>query len=250
MAGKPTGAQTLTRALDVLECLEKAEGALGVTELARRVGLPSATIHRLIRALLERGYVLQLPDRRYDLGTRLATLGARATSAVARRAGPILSELAASIGESANLAMFNAGSAEYVAQAPGPHSMRMFTEVGRKVPLFCTGVGKAMLAALPASEAERIALQEPFARRTPTTLTSPAALLDDVERVRHAGYAIDEGEMEEGVRCVAVAFHAPLLHAVSVSGPTSRMTDQVVEHTAQRLAAAAEQLAHTLGNER
>jgi IclR family acetate operon transcriptional repressor len=122
----------------------------------------------------------------------------------------------------------------------------MFTEVGRQVPLFCTGVGKAILASLPESEAERIASREPYEQHTPSTLMSPSALLRDIERIRETGYAIDEGEMEQGVRCVAVAFRAPLLHALSVSGPTSRMTDDVIERAARLLTAAAEQLVRTL----
>lgn len=244
MTGKVAGAQSLTRALDVLECLEETEGPLGVTEIARRLDLPAATIHRLVQALLVRGYVRQLPDRRYDLGARLSTLGASATSLLVRRATPVLRGLAADIGESANLAMLTAGAAEYVGQAPGRHAMRMFTEVGRQVPLYCTGVGKAMLAALPERDAERIASREPYERFTSSTLTSPAALLSDIATIRENGYAVDEGEMEEGVRCVAVAFRAPVLHAVSVSGPTGRMTDAVLERAASRLVAAAEQLAN------
>jgi IclR family acetate operon transcriptional repressor len=246
MAGKTMGAQSLTRALDVLECLEETQGSLGVTEIARRLDLPAATVHRLVQALLARGYVRQLPDRRYNLGSRLSTLGASATSLVVRRAAPVLRMLAAETGESANLAMFTSGYAEYVGQAPGTRSMRMFTEVGRQVPLFCTGVGKAILASLPESEAERIASREPYEQHTPSTLMSPSALLRDIERIRETGYAIDEGEMEQGVRCVAVAFRAPLLHALSVSGPTSRMTDDVIERAARLLTAAAEQLVRTL----
>src|SRR5690606_6464254 len=98
MQGKTTGAQSLTRALDVLECLEAADGPLGVTELGRRLGLPGATVHRLAQALLYRGYIRQMPDRRYGLGSRLSRLGAKATSDAARRAAPILRALSAELG--------------------------------------------------------------------------------------------------------------------------------------------------------
>lgn len=244
------GVQSVSRALDVLEALEKARGPLGVTELATTTGLPAPTIHRLAATLVARGFLRQSADRRYSLGSRLTALGASATALLGARVQPLLTELARTLGESVNLAVLAEPEAEYVAQAAGLHSIRMFTEVGRRVPLHSTGVGKALLSLLPDRDAERILERTPMPRFTATTITTPERMLAELEVIRSQGFAMDEGEMEDDVRCVAVPFMAEQAMAVSVSGPTARMTDELVESARVRLAEVTPRLVAALRDER
>lgn len=242
------GVQSVHRALDLLEVVAARGGRLSVGDLATEAGLPVPTTHRLLRTLVDRGYVHQLADRRYALGSRLVPLGTLAASLVGVDAERALSRLVEALGETANVAMLSGSRAQYVAQVPGSHTMRMFTEVGRLVDLHSTGVGKALLALLEDRQALEHVRRVGQERRTEHTLVSEQELLADLALVRERGYALDEQEQEIGVRCVAVAVGEPLPWlAVSVSGPVTRMTDHLVERAVPLLHAAAGTLvaAHT-----
>lgn len=240
------GVQSVHRALDVLEALAAAGGTASLGDLAAACGLPAPTLHRLAGTLADRGYLRRLTDRRYSLGSRLVPLGAEAHALLGGRALPVLRGLAELTGESANLAVLTQGCAEYVAQAPGRHTMRTFTEVGNRVALHCTGVGKALLAAVPPAQASRLIGAAPLAALTAGTITDPAALHAEVALTRTRGYALDEGEMEAGVRCVAVGLPGAAPMAISVSGPAARMTDDFIAGAVSALRTAAGQLQHQL----
>ena len=240
------GVQSVHRALDVLEALAAAGGSASLGDLAAACGLPAPTLHRLAGTLADRGYLRRLPDRRYSLGSRLVPLGADAHALLGERALPVLRGLAELTGESANLAVLTQGCAEYVAQAPGRHTMRTFTEVGNRVALHCTGVGKALLAAVPPAQASRLIGAAPLAALTAGTITGPAALHAEIALTRSRGYALDEGEMETGVRCVAVGLPGTAPMAISVSGPAARMTDDLIAAAVSALRTAADQLQHQL----
>jgi IclR family transcriptional regulator, acetate operon repressor len=135
----------------------------------------------------------------------------------------------------------------YVAQVPSRHSMRMFTEVGRRVHLHCTGVGKALLAQLPRETARELLERAGMPRRTPRTITDVDALMAELDRTSRQGYAVDDGEQEAGVRCVAVpVLGGPGQTALSVSGPEGRVTMESVPEVAELLRATAAELAAEL----
>lgn len=236
--GRSGGVQSLDRAFALLEHL--ADGDLALSELAVRSGLPLPTIHRIVRTLVASGYVRQLPSRRYGLGPRLIGLGEAASQMLGSWAQPQLAALVDAVGETANMAMLDGDAVVYVAQAPSRHSMRMFTEVGRRVPVHCTGVGKALIAGLPEPDVRALLARTGMAAQTPHTITDPDALLRELERIRRQGHAVDDAEQELGVRCVAVAVPGvPSPTAVSVSGPESRVTWAAVEQITPVLHAAA-----------
>ncbi len=260
MTGGTPGVQSVQRALDLLEVVVARGGSATIGEIATAADIPLATAHRLLRTLVERGYMRQSPDRRYALGFRLVPLGAAASSMAGAGTEHLLGGLVDALGETANLAMLEGSSVTYVAQAPGRHSMRMFTEVGRRVQPHCTAVGKAMLAELPDDEARAVLGRIRLARHTPATVTDVTAVVDGLSEVRRLGYAMDEGEQEVGVRCVAVAVPAAmpsvssassasgahLRLAVSVSGPEPRMTDDVVVRAVPLLQRTAASLARAI----
>lgn len=238
------GVQSLKRAFDLLELMAAAGGEVALSRLAADSGLPVPTIHRIVRTLVAGGYVQQMSSRRYTLGPRLIGLGASASHTVETWASPHLEALAESTGESANLAMLDVDRIVYVAQAASTrHTMRMFTEVGRRVYAHCTGVGKALLARMPDDEVRRLVGRAGLPATTGRTITTLPALLDELALVRERGYAVDDGEQEEGVRCVAVALPGSLRAAVSVSGPASR----VAHETVPDLASLLQQTAQALG---
>ncbi|WP_309233915.1 IclR family transcriptional regulator [Micromonospora sp. ATA51] len=243
----PGGVQSLERAFELLEIMADAGGVIGLSRLAQESGLALPTIHRLIRTLVDLGYVRQEPSRQYSLGPRLIRLGDSASHLLGTWSRPYLSRLVDALGESANLAMLDGDRVVYVAQVQSRQSMRMFTEVGRRVFPHCTAVGKALLAHLPPSDVHTLLERTGMPAQTEHTITEPRRFAEEIDRVRAQGYAMDDGEQEIGVRCVAV----PVLGianrlAVSVSGPAPRMTPDVVERAVPLLRQAAEDLADEL----
>ncbi|TPG35003.1 IclR family transcriptional regulator [Mycolicibacterium hodleri] len=240
-----SGVQSLDRALALLEHLADAGGAMRLAELEAATGLPLPTIHRLLRSLAHNGYVRQETSRRYALGPRLIRLGQSATRALGGAwAGPRLAALVAEIGETANMAVLEADSVVYVAQVPSAHSMRMFTEVGRRVAAHSTGVGKALLSQLPDEQVVDLLRRTGMPATTPRTHTDPASFLAELAEIREQGWAVDDGEQEVGVRCVAVPLPgAPTWSAISVSGPSGRITAGRVVEIAPILVRVAKGLA-------
>lgn len=240
---RPSHVQSVERVFSLLEAMADVGGVAGVSDLADVSGLPTPTIHRLLRTLVSLGYARQEPSREYALGPRLVGLGDAAGKLVEQWANPYMRRLADLLGESANLALMEGTEIVYVAQAPGRHSMRMFTEVGHRASLHCTAVGKAILSTYPMMRAREIVSRITFREYTPQTITSPERFLDEVEIVRTQGFALDRGEREVGVVCVAVALPgSPARGAVSISGPVTRMTTDTIRSALPMLKATATDL--------
>ena len=234
------GVQSVDRVFGLLEHLADGGGSLSLSELAARSHLPMPTIHRLIRSLVNQGYVRQETSKRYALGPRLIRLGESASRMLGSWAMPYLVELVDTYGETTNMAMLEGDACVYVAQVPSPRAMRMFTEVGRFVMPHCTGVGKAILSTLPDPDVRALLGRTGMPPRTEHTITSPDAMVAALGAVRKQGYAVDDGEQELGVRCVAVPIRGlPFRAALSVSGPSSRVTVEQVPLIAPDIQAAA-----------
>lgn len=238
------GVQSVGRAFELLEVIAERGGALSLSEIATAVGRPAPSVHRLVRTLVSLGYVRQDPSRRYTLAPGLIRLGDSAARQFGTSSTPLLAELVDVIGESANMAILEGTHAVYVAQVAGRHAMRMFTEVGRRVPLHSTGVGKALLSQLPEDEAAALLKAGGMPTITDHTITDPDVLLHELAAGRALGYQTDNGEQEVGVSCVAVPVPgAPALTAVSFSAPSPRMTPDVTRRAAAALRSAADSLA-------
>ncbi len=227
--GEGGGVQSVKRALQIMNVIADTGAPCGLSELAGATGLPIATIHRLLRTLIGAGILRQEPDRRYALGSALVHLGDQALAMIAPLVRPHLTALVDALGETANAARLEGTQIVYLAQVPSRHQMRMFTEVGRRVEAYRTAVGKAMLAQLDDQMIAEVYANTEFVATTPTTITGLDDLLRQLQSVRRDGYAIDDGEQEIGVRCVAVAVPGPpSTLALSVSGPTARINDGLV----------------------
>jgi IclR family acetate operon transcriptional repressor len=241
------GVQSVNRAFDLLQLIAVTDGA-ALSELAAASGLPESTIHRILRSLVDSGHVLQLSSRRYTLGPRMVGLGQSGARTLDAWTRPHLTRLAEQTGETANLAMLDRGQVVYLAQASSRrHTVRMFTEVGSRVPAHCTGVGKALLADLPPQAARDLAASEGMPASTRHTITDPDVLVEELRRIRAVGHAVDDEEQELGVRCVAVVVPRVPASAISVSGPASRMTRAVVGRLVPVVRAAARDLSGDLG---
>jgi IclR family acetate operon transcriptional repressor len=234
------GRSVADRVFVLLEALADADAPPTLSELADLTDLPMPTIHRLLRFLTSQGYVRQEPSKRYALGLRMIRLGQSASRGLDSWFAPHLAALVEKYGETTNMAMLEGDSCVYVAQVPSPRSVRMFTEVGRIVMPHCTGVGKAMLSMLTDQQVVNLLERTGMPARTDHTIVTPEAMLTTLAQARDRGYVLDDGEQELGVRCVAVPLIGlPFLAAISISGPSSRVTMEDVPRIAPDLQAVA-----------
>lgn len=241
------GVQSVERAFLLLELMADAGGEVALSQLAEESALPLPTIHRIMRTLVRAGYVRQQQkSRRYTLGPGLIRLGDTAGQALGAWARPYLAYLTDKIGETSNLAILDGDQVVYVAQVPSRHSMRMFTEVGRRVDLHCTAVGKAVLAQMPDKAVDQVLARTRMQPQTGKTIVDPAILHKELDAIRLGGFAQDDGEQEIGVRCLAVSVPAaPVPAAISISGPEARMTRLAIREVLPLL----RNIAHELSNE-
>ncbi|WP_077488978.1 IclR family transcriptional regulator [Sinomonas mesophila] len=248
MAEKASGGvQSVERVFELLELITDAGGDVTLSELSSSTELPLPTIHRLLRTLVALGYVRQLPNRRYALGPRLIRLGEGANKQLGALARPQLTQLVTKLGETSNMAVLDSDMVIYVAQVPSQHSMRMFTEVGRRAHTHDTGVGKAILAQLDDEVVRGIVERTGMPTPTSHSIGTIDDLLKDLAKIRERGYAIDEQEQEIGVRCFSMAVpNAPTPTAISVSGPVSRVDEAFGERAVPLLRAAAEAISAEL----
>jgi DNA-binding IclR family transcriptional regulator len=227
------GAQVVDRVVDILEAFPRLGPDLGVSDVSRALGLKKATTHRLLASLLRRGMVAQDPvTRRYRLGVKLWELGAMATSQVdwVGRVKAHLRRLTDITGETTHLAVLDEGQVLYVDKVESSRSLRMPSQVGRRLPVHCTGVGKALIAYLPDDVLIGIVSRHGLPALTGHTITDLSALRTDLASVRARGYALDEEEIEDGLMCIAAPIRDHTSHVVaslSIAGPSSRIRPQM-----------------------
>ncbi len=245
--------QSLTRGLTLLERLSEERYGISLTDLAHRVGLAPSTTHRLLKSLEKLKFVYQDEERgRWYVGVRAFSVGTaflrdRDFVAVARR---FMRRLMEESGESVNLALLDAGEVVFVSQVECRQMMRALAPPGGRIGAHCSGVGKALLAALPESEVARILHRGGLPRLTANTIDTPARLKRELVSTRERGYALDDEEQAVGLRCVAAAIYDEYgepLAAISLSGPKARITDARVPALAELVQRVAAEISAALG---
>lgn len=222
---------TLNKALQVLEAFLGPEREMGLTALASQTNLNISTVHRVASVLVKRGYLVQkYRAGKYSLGPRLLQFSSLAANRITIRdvAIPFLQKLNKELNESVNLAVLDSNEALYVENTESNHQLRIFTQVGAKVPLYCTGVGKIFLAHLTKKEQEEYLSGCSFKGRTEYTITDLRQLKEELLSVRRQGIAMDSEEMEMGVKCIAAPIRdgkGNVVAAISVSGPSTRLSN-------------------------
>jgi len=216
----------------IIERLHELNGA-GVSELAAELDMPKSTVHDHLRTLTEIEYLVN-DDGTYRVGTRFLELGgfARSRMKLYQVATPEIKKLADETGEHANLMIEEHGKGIFLNKFKGDDAVTLDTHIGMRVDLHTTALGKTMLAKLPASTVDDIIGHHGLSSVTPQTITDEEALKAELAEIRERGYAIDDEERVPGMRCVA----APIcneddqpLGAISVSGPTNRFNEAVLE---------------------
>ena len=247
--------QVVDRAFDVLELLATSDYEMSLTQVHDRLGLAPSTVHRVLNNLVARGYASQnSASRLYGPGPKLLEIASRASTntifSLQTLARPILRELAVATGETTNLALPKDDRVVYIDQVESAHLVRMFTEVGHQAPLYCTSVGKAILAVVPPRQREDYLAVVDLQSFTPNTFTDRQRLRADIELAGARGYAVDNEERELGVRCVAAAIRnhrGQCVAGLSISGPTTRVTLERIDELGRLVQVAAQRCSAQLG---
>lgn len=246
--------QSVDRALSILQLLaEESSDGLALTEISRRLGLNQSTCHHLLSTLRVRRFVSQDEEsRRYRLGIKAVEVGQAAMQQVdlVRVALPQMEELMASVQENVNLVVLDNDSVVYVAQVPCDRTVRMFTRIGERAPLHCTGVGKVLLAGLPKEERSDLIDRLELPRFTAATICDGDLLKQELEQVATRGYAMDREEREEDVTCIAAPlrdYSGEVVAGVSISAPSSRLDEAQQQELVPYLLAAADKISRELG---
>jgi DNA-binding IclR family transcriptional regulator len=226
--------RAVLRAVRVLKALARHPRGVTITELARELHMPKSSVYRLLATLRQADWVTQMSrSERYGLGLGLLEMTADALEAVSLRelAREHLEELWETTGESVHLGVLHDDHVVYVMKYESRHSIRMYSQVGKRAPLYCTALGKAILAWLPEEEREALLARVQRVRYTANTLVDERALSEALAETRRRGYAVDDAEHEDFVRCVAAPILGPRdtpVGAVSISAPIFRMPDERV----------------------
>lgn len=252
MTGSQGTTTSAARAADVLLLFTDESDTLGVSHIARELGLSKAVVHRILTTFVSKGMlIVTRPAGEYRLGPAVVTLGARAMRASSLRshAQPLLEGIQAQTGETATVSALVGQYRTYLAQVESPSEIKMTVEIGRRFPLHTGSSGRCILAFQRPALIEST-LGGTLQALTGESLTDPVALADHLEKIRRAGWSSSAGERMEGAASVA----APVFNmdgyaigAISVCGPAHRMTAAANTHHAKAVVAAADEVSRALG---
>lgn len=244
---------SLHRGLEVLDCFG-VRNSWSLAELAQHLRQNKATVFRVLHTLAQFGYLAKdAATGRYVLGLRLHALGAAAVRHEQLRwqALPPLQDLAESTGETVHVGILHEGIVVTVQIVEGTHAVRMHSSVGKRSPAHASALGKVLMAYLPDAEVDAVIAAHGLPRFTAKTLTTAAALREALHRVRLEGYALDQEEIEPGLRCLAapITDHAGRpTAALAISAPASRMDPTRVAALIPQVKATALRISRMLGS--
>ncbi len=245
--------QAVSHALDLLEQFHDDVDELGVTELSKRLKLHKNNVFRLLATLESRGYIEQnKATENYRLGLKSLELGQTFIKQMGllRQAKPILEKMVAECNETSYVAIFKEGYIVYLDVVETDLTVRVVSRVGSRLPSYCTASGKVHLANLSEEELEET-LPQTMKQYTPSTFCEPDKLRQELQKVAEQGYAIDDEEMDPGVRCVAAPirdYTRRIVGAVSISGPSMRFPmERIEKELIPMIVEAGEELSLRLG---
>ena len=251
--GQRAGVQSLGRAFAIMEEIARNRDGIGLAELSKRVGLHNSTTFHLVKTMVSLGYVRQLQDsKRYRIGRPLFALAASALDELEMTslATPILEDLSRETGESAHFAVRLGDAVVVLARTSGPGAFQLTDRVGVVRPAHCTALGKIMLAAMRPAQFEQFLAHAELKAYTPNSITTAERLRREVGEVRRSGVAIDNGEFDAEVRCVALAvrdFTGQVIGSIGVSGPVWRLSAEALEQRSRLARVAADRLSREFG---
>lgn len=251
-APEQTTIQALDRALSILKVLAEGEG-MSLTELAEAAGQAPATVYRVLSTFEAHGMVEFQPARQiWFVGQEAFRIGSAflGRTSLVEQARTVMRELMAATGETANLAIADGGQVVFISQVETHEPIRAFFRPGTRGPIHASGIGKALLAYHSDEAIERIMREQGLTAFTARTITDQRRLLEELAAIRARGWAMDDEERTEGMRCIAAPIFNEFREAtagVSISGPTGRMARAGGDELGARVRAAADRITQAIG---
>ncbi|MGG3470992.1 IclR family transcriptional regulator [Neobacillus pocheonensis] len=245
--------QSIERAADILELFLAFDQELSVKDISDKLGLSKSTVHGIMKTLEYRGYLQQnKDDLKYRLGLKLFELGNRVSHQfdLGKIARPTIKELVDELKETVHLVVFEQGEVIYIEKLDGPRALRIYSHVGKRAPIYCTGVGKAILAFQEEEEMERLLLNSDLEPYTEYTITDKKKMKTHLHIIREQGYSIDDEEIELGLKCVAAPIfdhHGQVIGAISCAAPKVRMDEVRLAEVIKQIKQAAASISQRMG---
>ncbi|MCR2045391.1 IclR family transcriptional regulator [Anaerosalibacter massiliensis] len=245
--------QSVDRTLSILELLANYDDGLRIMEISDKVNLHKSTVHRLLATLVYKGYVIQdLDTNKYKLTLKLFELGSKKIENIdiLSASKPYTKALMEEINEIVHLVIQDGNEIVYIDKVEADNTIRMASNIGKRSPMYSTSVGKAMLAFMEEEEVEKIWNNSKIEKFTEYTIVDLEDLKNRLKKIRKKGYSVDDQENELGVRCIG----APVFNrlgkvegAISISGPTIRVTKEKIEEMAEQVIKYANMISNELG---
>jgi IclR family transcriptional regulator, KDG regulon repressor len=245
--------QSVDRALQLIDIVSQHRNGCGVTELAHALDISKSTVFRLVSSLVNYGYIEQhLETKNYKLGYKLLELNTRLLDSIDLRtqALPFLKELEDLSNEVVHLVVPNGGEVVYIEKLEGNETLRMHSQVGKRAPMHCTGVGKVILAYLAETTLKKVIKEKGLPKITVNTIDNEKSLYTELNQIRKQGFGYDLEENEIGISCIAAPIFnhkGEITAALSISGPTLRMTDEKMANLKGTIVETCSQISKRLG---
>jgi IclR family KDG regulon transcriptional repressor len=244
--------QSLDRAFDILELLSREQHGLNLTEIGNRLDLHKSTVYRLLQALKQRGYIEKSVQGSYRLGMEFIELSSLYLNNLELKteAQPILRELSSLSGNTAFLATLQEGEVVYIDKMETFNSLRKYSIIGQRAPLYCTALGKSMLTGMTEEQIRSLYRDRELKVFTERTIRSVDDLVEEIEKTRRRGWSLDDEEYEKGLRCIGAPirdYRNEVIAAVSTSGYISVITRERVEEIAAYVVRAAGDISQRMG---
>ncbi len=239
------------RTISILEALSEVEDT-NLENLSRVTELPKATLLRFLSTLISLGYVYRDGADMYHLTLKMFSVGSRSLRHMdlINTAKPFAKKLCQELGETVHMGILEGDNAVYVLKEESSYTLRMYSRVGKVIPLYCTAIGKIFLSAMNEDEIEEYFRRNPLKPYTPKSIRTHQALLEDLKRTRERGFSIDDEEHEENVYCIGAPVHdytGNIIAAMSVSWPVFRFNESSFQSIAENIADTAKSLSRVLG---
>ncbi|ACM61456.1 IclR family transcriptional regulator [Caldicellulosiruptor bescii] len=245
--------QSIERAFEIIEALAVEPRGLTVSELSERLSLHKTTVHRILQTLLQRGYVQK--DRhnlRYKLGVKFVEISSIYLNNIELKteAHPYLRELVKMLNVTVHLAILDEFDVVYIDKVEQVNSIRLYSSIGKRVPAYCTALGKVLLSKYQDHEIKKILKSIELKPYTQNTITDPEILLNEIILARERGWAVDNQELQPSIRCIAAPiydYRNEIIAAISISAPVNILPPEMDEENAKKVVDTAMTISSRLG---
>ena len=252
MEGKLDSVQSVDRVLDIIEVLSTEQDGLGVTTIAKKVGLHKSTAHRLLTTLANRGYVAKTGEGNYKIGLKLIEAVSCYINSLELQteARPYLMQLTGELGLTSHLGILDRDMVVYIEKMDVVSSIRMYSQIGLRMHSYCSSLGKCLLSNYSKEELNGIMKDCSFIKFTNNTIGSMEELHKEINKVRKQGWAMDNEEYEICHRCIGAPIYdykGDIIAAISASGPKNLIKDDRIQEVANAVKKAALELSRSMG---